>query len=119
MSELNVIWDKIIDQSLIMKSAIESEDLDIFEQALEGRRTLIEQLKSFESFDQNVFNDYLIKFNEIEAVCEREMLRFKAQLENESLENRKKQHETIKNKQVHDRYQMNLDHSGGTLDSKK
>lgn len=119
MRDLDLIWSKIIDQSLIMKSAIESDDFEVFETALNERKSLVDELTTFEIKDKGKFETYFDRFQEIEKACEIEMSRFRDKLQSESLANRKKQHETIKNKQVHDRYQMNLDHSGSSLDSKK
>jgi hypothetical protein len=119
MDKMIQIWGKILDQSLIMKSAIESDDLDVFENALEDRKELINILIGIHITDNEQFQSYFDRFQEIEKACEIEMARFREKLQSESLANRKKQHETIKNKQVHDRYQMNLDHSGSSLDSKK
>jgi hypothetical protein len=116
------IMNKIIEDSYIIKSALQAEDIEIVNETLERRQQWIDELEKHAPFDVNSEIGKKFKlFQEIDQACQSGFEAFKDKIEQEhySLKNERKQMNV--NKKVYNQYQMNVpgQMSGLSIDNKK
>ena len=112
----------ILDETYIMKSAIEIEDLEVVLTAIDSREQYINALTQL-TFDAGDTEIQVLwqKYKTTEAMCNTMMQAFKTKIY-EDYTGSKVQHKTmVKTKNVHDRYQLQTKDflSGQSLDQKK
>ncbi len=116
------IMNKIIEDSYIIKSALDAEDVDIVVETLSRRQLWIDELEKFAPFDvESEIAKKIMIYQKIDQECQIgfEALKSKIQQEQYKVKNERKQMNV--NKKVYNQYQMNIpgQMSGLSIDNKK
>lgn len=125
MSDKDVLdlLNQILDDTYILKSAIESEDMDVVETTLARRQTHIEALETLQegSVADSEVVSLLERFKETDQQCQMALKALMDKTEAAFFENKAEKRDLIKNKKVHGSYQMQVpdQNAGLTIDHKK
>lgn len=116
------IMNKIVEDSYIIKSALEAEDIDIVVEVLLRRQHWIDELEKFAPFE--VYSEVAKKlelFKQIDEACNSGFEVFKNKIQEEQYKVRKDLMQMTVNKKMNDQYQMNIpgQTSGLSIDNKK
>ncbi len=117
------LLNQILDDTYILKSAIESEDLDVIETTLARREMHIDALETLQQgpvADSEVVS-LLERFKEADQQCQMALKALMDKTEAAFFENKAEKRDLIKNKKVHGSYQMQVpeQNAGLTIDHKK
>lgn len=116
------IMNKIIEDSYIIKSALEVEDIDIVVETLSRRQLLIDELDKHAPFESNSEIAQKIKlFQQIDQECQSRFEAFKIKIQQEQYKVKNERKQMNVNKKVYNQYQMNIPGqiSGLSIDNKK
>lgn len=125
MSDKDVLGllNQILDDTYILKSAIESEDMDVVETTLARRMTHIDALETLQegSVADSEVVSLLERFKEADQQCQMALKALMDKTEAAFFENKSEKRDLIKNKKVHGSYQMQVpdQNAGLTIDHKK
>lgn len=122
MAEKYDVMKKIIDETMILKSAIDIEDMDLIESALERRKRLLEILKTFRwSKDDEELSNLMEKFQKIDVDCKEALKAMEVKLKVSYHEHRVEKQKAQKSKKAMQGYHQvsAYEASGGQVDRKK
>jgi len=116
------IMNKIIEDSYIIKSALEAEDIDIVVETLSRRQQMIDELEKHAPFEADSEIGKKIKlFQQIDQACQSGFETFKSKIQEEQYKVKNERKQMNVNKKVYNQYQMNIpgQMSGLSIDNKK
>ena len=118
---MQALLQKILDETIIIKSGIEVKDIDIVLNALASRDVLIEEFnQNFTDEVREIFADEIEKFEKENERCIVALEQFKLEMEDEYYKTRVKQKEVKFTKKVHQRYaEVSNSTEGSSIDLKK
>jgi len=121
MSAIDDIIEKIIEETYIIKGAVDSGDLDVANVALDRRDSLILILQKVEMVDkQEKVKQIYPLISKIDDECKLKIKELKSKTEKDFYSNRSQQHKLVTNRKAHDRYNNNaLSEFGSRFDDKK
>ncbi len=120
MKQAYEIWDKIIEKTHLAYDVITVGDVDALHQILDERESLIQALQALDiSGEDACMKAYFETYKALDEKCGKAMNALRKKLDFEFIQTKKEQQQVSKSKNAHDRYQMNLDYSGLSLDQKK
>lgn len=122
MMEIRDLLLKIIDETAILQSALEVEDIDLVESALERRKLLILKLEdeNFDGQDQTLMDLYK-RFKELDQACLQSFENMEAGLKEAYHSHRMEKQKTEKKKKAMQGYHQvsAYDSAGDKIDGKK
>lgn len=99
------VLQKILDETHIIMSALEAEDIDIALGSLEKRNDLIEQFTSKRSEKIDATAEKMIRdFEALNSICIEKLASFKSHMEIEMYANRSKKIDMKQTQKVHEQY---------------
>jgi hypothetical protein len=116
------VLQKILDETHIIMSALEAEDIDIALGALERRNQFITQFTSERSEKIDAAGEKMIRdFESLNVVCIEKLTTFKSHMEIEMYANRSKKIDMKQTQKVHEQYSNPYvnDAVGNAFDLKK
>ena len=116
------IMNKIIEDSYIIKSALEVEDIDIVVETLKRRQQWIDELeKNAPLYANSEIGKKFKLFQQIDQACQSGFETFKDKIQKEQYQVKNERKQMNVNKKVYNQYQMNIpgQMSGLSIDNKK